>query len=124
MLTSAIQFIYGFDFPKMPETIHDIARILTIVAKYGIPDLLKWVTVTADSVLTKCLGDDENLRQFLAFDRYGPVGPTSGQLSSYAIGCLHTKLKKHRGEVAFQDLLRKEPKLAVTLLDTVVYTME
>ena len=108
----------------MPGTIHDVARILTIVAKYGIPDLLKWVTVTADSVLTKCLGDEEKLRQFLAFDQYGPVGPTSGQLSSYAIGCLHTKLKKHRGEVAFQDLLRKEPKLAVTLLDTVVYTME
>ena len=104
----------------MPGTIHDVARILTIVAKYGIPDLLKWVTVTADSVLTKCLGDEEKFRQFLAC----PVGPTSGQLSSYAIGCLHTNLKKLRGELAFQDLLRREPKLAVTLLDTVVCTME
>jgi hypothetical protein len=124
MLTPAIQFIYGFEYPDMPETLHCVAEIVVIAEEYKIAGLLEWVTETADNLLTNCLGHESELREFLRFDHFRPVWPRRDRLSNIAIGFVQKNLRKLQGEIAFQDLLGKEPRLTSMLLNAVVDEME
>lgn len=107
MMNSAIRRVYGFNFPSdckldMPESLYDVAEIGMIAEKYEIAGLLEWATETADNLLTDCLGDEERLGQFLAFDRFRLTGPNL----DFGRGCIQANLKKLRGREAFQNLLR------------------
>lgn len=67
MTTPAIQFIYSFDFPDKPETLHGVTEL------YEIASLRDWATKTANNLLAGCLGSEAKLKQFFAFDRFPPV---------------------------------------------------
>jgi hypothetical protein len=120
MTTPAIEFIYGHDFPDIPQTLHDVAEIVELAEKYEIADLLAWATETANNLLAECLGDDTMLKDFLAFGRFR-WSSTSGLMHDYAVVFIKQNLKKLQGTGVFEDLVEINPELTVMLLHAVVH---
>ena len=124
MITPAIRFIYGSDFPEKPKTLYRVAGVVAIAEKYEIADLLVWAIETAVNLMAGCLSDEAKLKDFLAFGQFRVDSPTSGLMHDFAFDFIQKNLKKLQGTGAFQDLVENEPKLTVMLLNAVVYEMK
>jgi hypothetical protein len=119
MIIPAIQFIYGFDYPNKPDTLHGVAEVAAIAYGYGIASLLDWAKKVADDLLAGCLDDETKLKRFLAFDRFPPMFPEttwSWRMHDCATGFVRQHLKSLRPKQAFRDLLEQNPKLTVKIL--------
>lgn len=110
-MTLAIKFIYGCDISDMPQTLHSVAKLDVVAGKREIAGLHEWVIEKVDNLLANCLGDEEELKQFLTLYRFLFVWPARDMLSSFAISFVQRNLKTLQGDAVFQVLLDNEPKL-------------
>jgi hypothetical protein len=122
MLIPALRYIYGFTFPRdgeaeMPKSLYEIARFGALARRFGISDLEKWASDTANSLLNDCLCEGTRLEEFLAFDRFHPADSRIGlQVYSHGVKYIWDNVKLIRYEPVFRRLLEVEESLAAHLL--------